>query len=94
MSPTSNKVVYCALVGSCLLVTGLACSDQLELIGYFGCVATILLMGAPLATLGNVFKEKSTASLPFNPSLMSFFNSLSWALYGLIVADDVMVRTQ
>lgn len=93
MSPTSNKLVYSILVGVSLLVTGLAISDKLEAIGLIGCVATVLLMGAPLATLGNVIRDKSTASLPFNSSLMSFFNSLSWTMYGYLVADDVLVSS-
>lgn len=93
MSPTSNKLVYSVLVGVSLMVTGLAISENLELIGLIGCLATVLLMGAPLATLGNVIRDKSTASLPFNSSLMSFFNSLSWTLYGYMVANDVVVRT-
>lgn len=93
MSPASNKLVYSVLVGVSLLVTGLAISENLDAIGLIGCLATVLLMGAPLATLGNVIRDKSTASLPFNSSLMSFFNSLSWTLYGYLVADDIVVRS-
>lgn len=91
MSPVFNRSVYAALVLVCLFVTGLAFCESGENIGLVGCLATILLMGAPLATLSTVIKEKSTASIPFNQSLMSFFNSLSWALYGYLVADDIMV---
>eukprot|EP01032_Pedospumella_encystans_P021987 gene21987-24928_t len=91
MSPTFNRSVYGALVLVCLFVTGLAFCEKAEEIGLVGCLGTILLMGAPLATLSNVIKERSTASIPFNQSLMSFFNSLSWAMYGALVANDIMI---
>ena len=47
-------------------------------------------MGAPLATLSTVIKDKSTASIPFG-SLACWLNALSWSAYGFIVADNIMV---
>lgn len=92
MSSTFNRLVYGTLIAVCLFVTGLAFCENAEEIGLVGCLGTVLLMGAPLATLSNVVKEKSTASIPFNQSLMSFFNSLSWTMYGYMVASDIMVQ--
>ena len=62
-----------------------------NILGYIGVVMAVLLMGSPLATLGTVLKEKSTAALPFYPSLMTFFNALSWSLYGLLVSKDPLI---
>ena len=42
-------------------------------------------MGAPLATLSTVIKDKSTASIPFGTSLACWLNALSWSAYGFLV---------
>ncbi|RYY86187.1 hypothetical protein EON63_06140 [archaeon] len=49
-------------------------------------------MGSPLATLKTVMRDQSTAALPFGVSLMTWGNALCWSLYGLILAQDPMVR--
>lgn len=65
---------------------------QADFLGSVGCLLSILLLGAPLATFGKVVREKSTTSMSFPISMASFLNSLSWTLYGLLIAHDPMVR--
>lgn len=65
--------------------------NKLELLGYFGCILAVLLMGSPLATLSTVVREQSTNAMPFTTSLLTWGNAFSWSLYGLVIADDKMV---
>ena len=74
--------------------TGCAYLGNYQLLGSLGCVLAIVLTGSPLATLRTVLKDKSTAALPFITSLAAFCNSASWSLYGLLVANDAMVRSE
>ena len=37
---------------------------------------------APLSTLRVVFEHRSAESIPFLPTIMNFFSSLSWFFYG------------
>lgn len=67
-------------------------SSSADSLGTLGCALAMLVMGSPLASLGTVIREKSTASMPFLTSFATWCNALSWSLYGLLVADDVMVR--
>jgi len=48
-------------------------------------------MASPLATIFTVIRTKSTAALPFLPSLANFFNGLTWAAYGYILAHDPII---
>eukprot|EP01039_Chlorochromonas_danica_P003937 gene3938-4305_t len=61
------------------------------MLGGMGCFLAIVLMGSPLATLRTVVRDRSTASLPFGISLMTWGNALCWTLYGFLVADDIML---
>jgi len=63
-------------------------TDSIQLLGSFGCVAAVILMASPLATMKNVIKDKSTESIPFPMSLAFFCNGISWASYGWFVAND------
>lgn len=60
-------------------------------IGILGCSLVAILCGSPLATLGTVLKNKSTAALPFLTSLTTWLNSLCWLSYGILVANDIMI---
>lgn len=60
-------------------------------IGLIGCSLAVVLCGSPLATLGTVLKDKSTASLPFMNSFTTWLNALCWFSYGILVAHDVMI---
>ncbi len=60
-------------------------------LGSLGCILAVILMGSPLASLSTIFRDRSTDSMPFNTSLMTWCNALSWTLYGTVVAHDRMV---
>ena len=60
-------------------------------IGLIGCSLAVLVCGSPLATLGTVLKNKSTAALPFANSFTTWLNALCWFSYGILVAHDIMI---
>ena len=64
--------------------------DSISL-GLMGVFVSILLMGSPLSTVTTVLKERRTDSMPFKTSFAAFLNSLSWTLYGYIIANDLML---
>jgi uncharacterized protein with PQ loop repeat len=74
-----------------LLACYFAFNDAPTSLGLIGVGLSVVLMGSPLATLASVIKDKSTHSLPFLTSLATFFNALSWALYGIIEANDPII---
>jgi len=86
-----KSLYYCVSLGLIIVAIIYKIYNLPDLLGYIGVVMAVLLMGSPLATLGTVLKEKSTAALPFYPSLMTFFNALSWSLYGLLVSKDPLI---
>jgi hypothetical protein len=92
MSNASNIIVYTTVAIVTLLATGFAYMEDAETLGYLGVGLAGLMTVAPLATLGTIMKERSTAAMPLIPSIMAFCNALSWTLYGLLVAKDIMVR--
>jgi solute carrier family 50 protein (sugar transporter) len=57
-------------------------------LGLMGCVLSIVVSGSPLAVIRTVIKDKSTASLPFFTSIITWINNLSWVLFGLVVVHD------
>lgn len=81
------------LVAGCILILAayLTATGAAYPLGLVGVCLSVILMGSPLATLQTVIREKSTNSLPFLTSVTTFFNALSWALYGIIEANDVIV---
>lgn len=85
------RVLY-AISGTVGLTSIVLCIfGDLETLGLVGVCLSIMLMGSPLSTAMTVIKDKSTASMPFNTSLFSFFNGLSWTLYGFLIDKDAMV---
>ncbi|CAJ0942235.1 unnamed protein product, partial [Mesorhabditis belari] len=50
----------------------------------------IAAMGAPLVTLKEVIRSKSTASLPLPLCVASFAVSVQWLAYGILVNDPVI----
>lgn len=70
----------------------LALQGNYQLLGSLGCVVAVILTGSPLVTLRTVIKEKSTAALPLFTSTAGWLNACSWSLYGILVANDPMVR--
>lgn len=98
---SAYQSVSCALHLATYLPVGLACcfalfcaySGDLQSLGLLGCVSSALTVGAPLVTLRTVIAEKSTGSLSFPVTMVSFFNHTSWSLYGVMVAGDPMVSS-
>lgn len=81
-------------LGSFLILavsTLLAFQGNWKLLGSIGCFLAVAVSGSPLATVGTVLKDKSTASLPFLTSFATFMNALSWASYGILIANDPMI---
>jgi solute carrier family 50 (sugar transporter) len=81
------------LIAGCILVLAayLTAVGAAYPLGLVGVCLSVILMGSPLATLATVIREKSTNSLPFSTSVATFFNALSWSLYGVLEANDAIV---
>jgi len=83
--------LYSAALAILVVASILANAGAVSSIGLLGCILSVLLSGSPLAVMGTVWKEKSTASLPFAISLILWVNSFSWMSYGLFIANDPMI---
>lgn len=62
--------------------------EALRIIGLICCCVGVWFFASPLAVLAQVIRTKSTESLPFPIIIASFFVSLQWFLYGMVIADD------
>jgi uncharacterized protein with PQ loop repeat len=85
------RVLYAFSATLGLISIVLCILGDLETLGLVGVCLSILLMGSPLSTAMTVIKDKSTASMPFNTSLFSFCNGMSWTLYGYLIDKDAMI---
>jgi hypothetical protein len=74
-----------------VLAVKFALSTDLQSVGLLGCALAVVVSGSPLATIRTVLNDKSTAALPFFPSVFTWLNAFSWSCYGLFVAEDSMV---
>lgn len=81
------------LPSACILMiaTVFFSTDEVNKLGTMGCCLAVIVMGSPLATLRTVIRDRSTSAMPFGISLATWLNAISWSLYGLLIADDVMV---
>lgn len=86
--PYRSYMLGVIICGTCIY---LATTGDEKTIGLLGCTLSVLFTASPLAVVRTVIREQSTASLPFCTSLVIFFNSVSWLLYGLLVANDVLI---
>jgi len=66
-------------------------TDATTVLGTFGMSTAVVLMASPLAVVGTVIKNKSTAALPFPVSLAMTLNGACWGSYGLFVTNDLYV---
>lgn len=82
---------YMVAAGIIAIGLFLAANHQVKEAGNMAMILSICIYGAPLVTLSKVIEEKSTQSMPFLISLGNFLSSISWTLYGLIVAHDVRI---
>ena len=76
-------IIICTLL---LSVLGL-----INLVGFIAMLLAISVYASPLSTLQIVLQERSTRSMPFFTSLAAWLTSFAWALYGGIIARDLMV---
>ena len=88
VNKTSLYRIAFAILG---VSTGLFMQNRPYELGLLGCFISVALMSSPLAAMGTVLREKSTASMPFAVSALTTLNVLIWLAYGLLVADDVMI---
>lgn len=93
VSTSSNIIVYTMVAVVTLLATAFAYLEDAKTLGMLGVGLAGLVTVAPLATLGTIMRERSTAAMPLIPSVMAFCNALSWTLYGFLVVHDFMVST-
>jgi len=83
---------HCCSLFVLLLTFHLFEQNDVLTMGTAGCIMSVLVTAAPLATISSVIGDKSTASLPPYPTIVAmFFNALSWTLYGAVVAADLNV---
>ena len=59
-----------------------------HVLGLIAASLAVAFFGAPLASLAQVMKTKSSEVLPFPLILASFFVSAQWYLYGVIISDS------
>ena len=85
-----NKLYIVSLAISCLALC-LATNGSYPYIGILGCILSVVLSASPLAVMRTVIKDKSTAALPFSTSFVIWLNSISWLLYGSLVAHDILI---
>ena len=85
-----NKLYIVSLVISTIALF-LTAAGHTSLIGVLGCSLSVLLSGSPLAVMKTVIQEKSTTALPFTTSFVIWLNSISWLLYGSLVAHDILI---
>lgn len=83
------------LYGICLAVIlytiHLTIYEDTATVGLIGCALSVALSASPLATVRSVIEERSTASMPFETSLLMFLSAISWVLYGTIVVYDPVI---
>jgi len=65
--------------------------DVTDTIGFLGATMSVLYCGAPLASIGHVFRTKSAEVLPFFLILMTVLVTGQWALYGAIISDPFVM---
>jgi solute carrier family 50 (sugar transporter) len=85
-----NKLYIVSLVISTIALF-LTATGHTSLIGVLGCSLSVLLSGSPLAVMKTVIQERSTTALPFTTSFVIWLNSISWLLYGSLVAHDILI---
>ncbi|XP_055537996.1 sugar transporter SWEET1 [Wyeomyia smithii] len=59
----------------------------IKVIGFVCCCVGVLFFASPLTKLAHVIRSKNTESLPFPIIVASFFVSLQWFIYGLLIED-------
>uniref|UniRef100_A0A1B6GRM6 Sugar transporter SWEET1 n=1 Tax=Cuerna arida TaxID=1464854 RepID=A0A1B6GRM6_9HEMI len=98
---TTEKTEFLSSLSKVSAVTavlvGYALWEQQDLVEFrFGLIVTVLmltLIGAPLFSLGEIIKNKSTESLPFPMIAAGTVVSTLWLLYAIII-ENVFMQVQ
>ncbi|XP_030387027.1 sugar transporter SWEET1 [Scaptodrosophila lebanonensis] len=95
---TVNKRAYVKqfAVVVAILVTVIFYTNQLEndrekmihVTGIICCIVTVCFFAAPLTMLVHVIRVKNSESLPLPLIATSFFVSLQWLIYGILISDS------
>lgn len=82
-------IVSCFILG-CTVYTKYEqdAEEALRVIGLICCCVGVLFFASPLSVLAQVIRTKNTESLPFPIIIASFFVSLQWFLYGMLIEDS------
>eukprot|EP00922_Rhytidocystis_sp_ex-Travisia-forbesii_P061289 GHVS01090868.1.p1 GENE.GHVS01090868.1~~GHVS01090868.1.p1 ORF type:complete len:688 (-),score=68.02 GHVS01090868.1:658-2721(-) len=51
----------------------------------------VISYAAPLSSLGQVLRDKSTASMPYEMSVGSLICSILWMIYGFVISDKIIL---
>lgn len=62
--------------------------NSIFFIGLICCCVGVLFFASPLTVLAQVIRTKNTESLPFPIIIASFFVSLQWFFYGMLIEDS------
>ncbi|PAV63535.1 hypothetical protein WR25_07692 [Diploscapter pachys] len=89
-----NRIIFLELICGAFAIYGV---NHMELedggkswLGTVCILLNIATIGAPLFQIGEVFRTKSSESLPLPLCLASFAVSVQWLAYGIIVEDFVI----
>ncbi|XP_013186447.1 sugar transporter SWEET1 [Amyelois transitella] len=92
----SSLIKQIGLIGGILILMTHYVSSEIntdkliQRLGLLACSLTLLTIVSPMNKLFYVMKVKSTECLPFPMILMSFFVSLLWCIYGLLIVDPYL----
>jgi len=67
--------------------------DRAAMIALYGIVNNLILLlyyGAPLSTIGKVFKTRSSASIYFPTVLVNGLNGVFWTVYAIAIQDKYL----
>ncbi|XP_068143792.1 sugar transporter SWEET1 isoform X1 [Drosophila tropicalis] len=62
--------------------------QMIQITGIVCCVVTVCFFAAPLTSLVHVIRVKNSESLPLPLISTSFFVSLQWLIYGILISDS------
>ncbi|XP_053684914.1 sugar transporter SWEET1 [Sabethes cyaneus] len=79
----------CSFILACTIYSNYEAEVEkvVKVIGLICCCVGVLFFASPLTKLAHVIRSKSTESLPFPIIITSFFVSLQWYIYGLLIED-------
>lgn len=83
-------LTVCCFILACSVYTKYESNSEaaLRVIGLICCCVGVLFFASPLTVLAQVIRTKNTESLPFPIIIASFFVSLQWFVYGMLIEDS------